>query len=193
MPTDDSHRLNHRSINETSNQCRGGGVWEKYKWAFNDAMDPSESEREAEEITIIKHLIFPKSDSVAFTRLHLHPVPLWKKEKSLFDLSFFLSSSLFPLFFLPVSVSGPLCVKNKEGTSSCGDEKAAEGQRDIWVWYFQHRPKCLVSTNLLPGNPRDEDWAIQTGYKAQWVSREGDRGEKRSFFFLNKVYIQFSQ
>lgn len=32
-----------------------GGVWRKNKWAFNDAVDPSERQRE--QITIIKHLI----------------------------------------------------------------------------------------------------------------------------------------
>lgn len=39
-----------------ANQLRGWGVWEQYKWAFNDAMDPWE--RESEKMTAIKHLNF---------------------------------------------------------------------------------------------------------------------------------------
>ncbi len=111
-------------------------------------MDPSESEREGEEITIIKHLIFPMADSVAFIR---PPPPVSTCILFFFSLSLYFSLSVFP-----ISVSSPLCVKNK-GRGPAGDERAVEGQCDIWVWYFHCRPKCLVSTNLLAGNQREKD------------------------------------
>lgn len=133
LPTNDNHGLNHRSINETSNQCRGGGVWEKYKWAFNDATDPSESERTGEEITIIKHLIFPMSDSALPSYVSISTSPAvscssFEKKKISLDLPLYA----FLLFLIPaLSMSCPLCVKNK-GQCPAGDEEGCWGS----AWYL---------------------------------------------------------
>lgn len=129
--------------------------------------DPSESE--GEEITVIKHLIFLMSDSVAFVCPCLSP-PV----SSSWKIS--LRSSYPPLCSpLSASVPCPPCVKNKE-RPPMGNERAAEGQRDIWVWYFHRQPKCLVSTNLLPGNRRGqktEQYRQATKNDGSWKKDKG--------------------
>lgn len=151
-----NHHLNHQSTNKASNQWRGGGVRWKYKWAFNDAVEPSETE--GEERTIIKHLISLvwfcccHPSHYAFTRVSSS---LSSSKKKSLRSPFLLPSSSPPvLLFFARPVSCPLCVKNK-GRCPVGDEKEAVGQRDIWMWYFLCQHKCLVSTNSSPGNQRE--------------------------------------
>lgn len=127
-----------------ANQWGGGGAREHYKWAFNDAIDPWESERK--EMTVIKHLNFPMSDSVTFICPPSSAPPVsscWKKIP--------LRSSCYPPCFpLPVPAPRALCAKNKEGCPA-SDVRSAEGS----LWYLGvifPRPKCLLSINLLPGN-----------------------------------------
>lgn len=62
MSQNDNYCLNYQSVHEMADQLRGWGVWEQYKWAFNDAMDPWESE--TKKMSVIKHLNFLMSDSV---------------------------------------------------------------------------------------------------------------------------------
>lgn len=100
MPKNDNHGLNHRSINETSNECGGG---EANKWAFNDAPDPQRvRESEREEITIIKHLIFLMSDC-------LHPSLPVSTCTLLLSLRSASQVALpHPLYFLPLRPSSLL-------------------------------------------------------------------------------------
>lgn len=126
-----------------ANQWRGGGVWEHYKWAFNDAIDPWESERK--EITVIKHLNFLMSDSVTFIcpppqLLLCHLVEKIPPRSLCYP----------PCFPLPVPVPRALCAKNKEGCPA-SNVRSPEGS----LWYLGvifPQPKCLLSINLLPGN-----------------------------------------
>lgn len=185
MPTNENHGLNHRSINETSNQCRGGGVWVKNKLAFNDATEPSESVRE--EITIIKHLFFLTSDSVAFIclplHLHLYPLPFFLISLRCFFPPLFLS------FFLLFRVLSSLCEEQRRTLSSgwwrgllrvsviFGCDISIAGL-NVWcqpIYYPVTRERRIQRYTQATKN-------------GTW--RRMKEGRKGDLFSLSKVYIQ---